>query len=85
MLMSAPRRTACSRARVDADEVEVVLVGGPLDLPVAHRYRRASRTETKIKIGHRAGYEHFERADDADAGTSLPLVFTWTTRTRVAE
>ena len=83
--MSAPRHAACPRARNDVDEVEVVLVGGPLDLPVAHRYQRAGRTDTKIKVGHRAGYEHFERVDDADAGSALPLVFTWTTRTRIAE
>ena len=83
--MRTPRQAACSRARTDANEVEVVLVGGPLDLPVAHRYRRAGRTDTKIKIGHRAGYEHFERVDDTDAGSALPLVFTWTTRTRIAE
>ena len=83
--MSAPHHAARSRTRTDADEVEVVLVGGPLDLPVAVRFRRAGRTDTKIKVGHRAGYEHFERVDDADAGSALPLVFTWTTRTRIAE
>jgi uncharacterized protein DUF5988 len=83
--MSATHHGAFARVRTDTGEVEVVLVGGPLDLPVAHRYGRASRTDTKIKISHRAGYEHFERVDDADAGSSLPLVFTWTTRTRIAE
>lgn len=83
--MSAPRHATFPRVRTDADELEAVLVGGPLDLPVAQRYRQVARTDTKIKICHRAGYEHFERVDDADPDSPLPLVFTWTTRTRIAE
>ena len=83
--MSAPRHAVYPRVRTNTDEVEVVLVGGPLDLPVAHRYRRAGRTDTKIKVCHRAGYEHFERVDEADTGSSPPVIFTWTTRTMIAE
>jgi len=82
--MSAP--SPASFPRTDTDKVEAVLVGGPLDLPTALRYRRASRADSKIKIVHRGGYEHFERVDGrTDADHRRPLVFEWTTRTKYAE
>jgi hypothetical protein len=84
--MSAPSHASYPRVHADADKVEAVLVGGPLDLPTALRYRRANRTDSKIKIVHRGGYEHFERVDaHADAAIPRPLVFEWTTRTKPAE
>jgi uncharacterized protein DUF5988 len=82
--MSAPGHSPVP-ASTDPDKVEAVLAGGPRDLPAALRHRRASRTDTKIKILHRGGYEHFERAEDRPDGEQRPLVFTWTTRTKPAE
>lgn len=64
--------------------VEVVLVGGPSDLPADVRTLRMHPGEYKIKIPHRGGYEHFELTD-GEPVTSAPLVLHWTTRTRVAE
>ena len=65
--------------------VDVVLVGGPLDLPDTLRSTRiaAAKRGTKIKIEHRSGYEHFEPA--ADAASSGPLVFQWAGSTKIAE
>ncbi|MFD0689612.1 DUF5988 family protein [Actinomadura fibrosa] len=64
---------------------DVVLVGGPVDLPEAARRTRARDGET-VKILHRGGYEHFER-DEQSGGPDpdAPRVFRWTMRTRIAE
>ncbi|MFI5916535.1 DUF5988 family protein [Dactylosporangium sp. NPDC051541] len=68
-----------------ADEiVHAVLEGGPVDIPAALRTVREPVADAKIKVPHYGGYEHFERATDADPAT-LPIVFRWTTRTKVAE
>jgi hypothetical protein len=80
--MSTPN---VSLSPADTDKVEAVLVGGPLDLPTALRYRRASRQDAKIKVVHRGGYEHFERVDDRASEHRRPLIFEWTTRTKYAE
>ncbi|WP_131741591.1 DUF5988 family protein [Actinomadura roseirufa] len=66
--------------------IDVVLVGGPDDLPDAARKRRAPGADQAIKVLHRGGYEHFQpddREGDPDAGA--PRVFRWTMRTRIAE
>jgi hypothetical protein len=36
-----------------------------------------------VKVEHYGGHEHFER-DDRTAGQN-PVVYRWTTRTRIAE
>ena len=64
------------------DTVEVSLAGGPLGIP-----RRLFATADqiaygKIKVPYLAGYEHFER-DLAESGQ--PGLFSWTTRTKIAE
>lgn len=66
------------------DVVDVVLEGGPADLPAELRTNHIDSTRTKIKVEHRGGYEHFER-DGPSASDSQPVVFRWTGRTRVAE
>ena len=63
--------------------VEVILEGGPSDLPADQRARRVAPETVKVKVPHYGGYEHFERARPADGAG--PLVFRWTGRTRVAE
>jgi hypothetical protein len=64
--------------------VDVVLVGGPADLPEAVRRTRARDGDT-IKIVHRDGYEHFEHDRRPGPDPDGPRVFRWTMRTRIAE
>ena len=59
--------------------VDVVLVGGPDDIPADARVQRVAGTSTKVKITHRNGYEHFER------DLSAPETFRWTMQTLMAE
>ncbi|ADU11335.1 DUF5988 family protein [Micromonospora aurantiaca] len=70
-------------ARDAAGVIDVVLEGGPADLPADLRSRRVSTAEKKIKILYYGGYEHFERGNAAAAVE--PVVFRWTGRTRIAE
>ncbi|MBL1097635.1 DUF5988 family protein [Streptomyces coffeae] len=67
----------------DDTEVDVVLEGGPDDLPRAHQAERSSLTSRKLKIQHRDGYEHFELIGTGDDFT--PATFRWTGRTKIAE
>jgi hypothetical protein len=66
----------------EAGPVEAVLEGGPAGLGADQRHLRLAAAVDKVKVPFCGGYEHFER-DDAVTGS--PLVFRWTTRTRVAE
>jgi hypothetical protein len=69
----------------DHEAVNAVLEGGPLDLPETARKRHTLLGEPIIKIMHRGGYEHFERVSDTPPpGDSDPVVYRWTTRTRIA-
>lgn len=61
--------------------IEVILEGGPDDLPRAHRTGQSTLTARKLKIQHRNGYEHFELVD----GDLVPVVFRWIMRTKIAE
>ena len=65
--------------------VEVRLVGGPADLPEAARSARvpAASARQRIKVAHRAGYEHFEPAAQDDGPG--PVVFRWIGFTKIAE
>ncbi|MFI7578750.1 DUF5988 family protein [Micromonospora sp. NPDC049497] len=74
-----------SPENVVENTIEAVLVGGPNDLPATVRTQRLPQDGQKIKIHHRGGYEHFEREIDDPAPSPDPVVFRWTTRTRVAE
>lgn len=70
----------------DEQTVNVILEGGPFDFPETERERQIAREETRIKIAHRGGYEHFERvAGTPTHGDVAPVVFRWTLRTRIAE
>lgn len=77
-MTSSPENVAVSM-------IEAVLVGGPNDLPATIRTQRLPRDGQKVKIHHRGGYEHFERDTTSSTPSPDPVVFRWTTRTRVAE
>jgi hypothetical protein len=64
------------------DAVEVNLEGGPNDIPRRLFASAAEIAYGKIKVPYLAGYEHFER-DPADGARSD--LFSWTTRTKIAE
>ncbi|WP_229397852.1 DUF5988 family protein [Micromonospora okii] len=78
---SAQARTISAEA---AGIIDVVLEGGPTNLPAELRSHRVSPVEHKIKVCHHGGYEHFERDAHGLAGDA-PVVFRWTGRTRIAE
>ena len=68
--------------------VEVLLVGGPADLPQTARTARvpAAHARQRIKVAHGAGYEHFEPATDGEGdGGPEPVVFRWIGFTKIAE
>ncbi|MEV0901804.1 DUF5988 family protein [Actinoplanes sp. NPDC049802] len=65
--------------------VDVVLEGGPDNLPTELRTVKVDPADEKVKVPHHGGYEHFERAADADSGNGGPVAFRWTMRTRIAE
>ncbi|MET7763196.1 DUF5988 family protein [Streptomyces sp. NPDC005336] len=67
----------------DGTPIEVVLEGGPDDLPRAYRAGRSTITAKKLKIQHRNGYEHFELVNES--GDITPAIFRWTMRTKIAE
>lgn len=76
---------AFGNALPGGQNVDVILEGGPIDLPQAMRLRQASADDQKIKVMYLGGYEHFELADEPREGSSARLVFRWTMRTRIAE
>jgi Family of unknown function (DUF5988) len=66
--------------------IDVVLEGGPLDLPTGARRRRAGTAEPTIKVAHRGGYEHFHRVGEPDGSSARrQVVYCWTSRTKMAE
>ncbi len=73
---------------IDQDEamVDVLLVGGPGDIPETQRTTKiaVSSLGRKIKLAHRTGYEHFEPLSAGPDGAG-PLVFHWTGSTKIAE
>ncbi|WP_243715377.1 DUF5988 family protein [Micromonospora sp. KC207] len=81
IVRSVPARTINGEA---AGIIDVVLEGGPANLPAELRSHRVSPVEHKIKVRHYGGYEHFER-DFAGIAGDVPVVFRWTGRTRIAE
>lgn len=63
---------------------EIVLLGGPCELPSTLLLDTAEAT--KIKIPHRGGYEHFEREMNGQVSARpMVLVYRWTQRTKIAE
>lgn len=70
---------------ISDDRIDAVLEGGPADIPSASRRHRVRPDHDRIKVPHRGGYEHFERAVDTGSGSAAPVVYRWVTRTRIAE
>jgi hypothetical protein len=68
-----------------------ILEGGPEEIPQKFRVLPNPQGEdTKVKVPHQGGYEHFERDEEfvrADSKTrSVTLiVYRWTSRTEIAE
>ncbi len=63
------------------EAVEVLLQGGPDSIPRTRLVTDDELLYGKIKVPYLAGYEHFERTP----GDGSPLLFAWTTRTKIAE
>ena len=61
--------------------VQAVLRGGPDDIPQALRAIHTEMDAPVIKIERLGGYEHFHRSDEV----SVPVVYNWLMRTRIAE
>jgi hypothetical protein len=66
------------------DMIDAVLEGAPATFPAELRQRRVAPSESKIKVPHYGGYDHFER-EMSDASGSASFVFRWTGRTHIAE
>ncbi|MEU4218204.1 DUF5988 family protein [Actinoplanes sp. NPDC026623] len=63
--------------------IDAILEGGPEDFPATERVRRVPAGDSKIKIRHGTGHEHFERRESGK--DEKHSVYAWTARTRVAE
>jgi hypothetical protein len=68
------------------DQIRVLLVGGPPDLPDAECVREVPDLGEPVKVAWRGGYEHFRYAGESRKlqDSRLP-VFAWCKRTRIAE
>ncbi|MDF5757182.1 DUF5988 family protein [Spongiactinospora sp. TRM90649] len=77
-----PTAPAADHAATLAGPVDVVLEGGPAHLPRSLSVEGEAAAYGRLKIANGAGYEHFERVADTDAGH---WVFRWIMRTRIAE
>ena len=65
----------------DPSTTEVFLEGGPDSIPRRLFVTLEQVAEGKVKVPHLAGYEHFVRKVTEDAA----YLFSWTTRTKIAE
>ncbi|MEU4626362.1 DUF5988 family protein [Actinoplanes sp. NPDC023801] len=61
---------------------EVQLVGGPQSIPRRIVVPVEEAAYGKVKVPYLAGYEHFVRAVHDDETSNL---FSWSTRTKIAE
>lgn len=66
-----------------AEFVDVELVGGPSGAPTRVAVPASAVADGKLKVQRSGGYDHYERAQSGDRG-QVP-VFTWSTRTKIAE
>lgn len=73
------------------DLIDVVLTGGPEDLPGTLSVPREMIADGKVKVRWHGGYEHYERPGNGTRervgstdGAEDP-VFVWTMRTKIAE
>jgi hypothetical protein len=82
----ATNPTTTSNAPGQGGVVDVVLVGGPEDIPCELRLPREHVAERALKLEWGAGYEHFECVDPAETmDRCVPLTFRWIARTKIAE
>jgi hypothetical protein len=73
--------------------ISVSLQGGPDAIPRIVQVQKSKLEDGKLKIEHLGGYEHFERTAGVpepdsvlrDADATLPEIFQWTLRTKIAE
>lgn len=67
--------------------LDAVLEGGPADILASERLRTVDAEESKVKLSHRGGYEHFDRTSEQLIGGdgTLRNVYRWVMRTQVAE
>jgi hypothetical protein len=66
------------------DFVDVLLEGGPADVPRKQQVLLDDETREKIKIPLLGGTEHFAVVGDPAADVN-PRLYRWTMRTRIAE
>src|SRR4051794_14934430 len=62
-------------------DTEVLLEGGPDDIPRRLFVTREQIADGKVKVPYLSGYEHFVRKITDDAAN----LFAWTTSTKIAE
>jgi Family of unknown function (DUF5988) len=66
--------------------LDVVLEGGPSDIPRRMQVSAASVDDGRLRIERLGGYEHFECVtDEPRAGGPDAMLFRWAYRTRAAE
>lgn len=63
--------------------VDVELVGGPAGGPTRLNVPLSAVAEGKLKVQRSGGYDHYVRAQPDDRDDVL--IFTWATRTKIAE
>jgi hypothetical protein len=68
----------------DSEPIDIVLKGGPSDIPESARTLKGTRAVRTVKLPRLGGYEHFE-AEDSGAATTTTVVYRWTRRTKIAE
>lgn len=66
-----------------AGMTDIVLEGGPADLPPTLRKTRVPASQDKIKLEFCGDYEHFERT--AALTADRRVIYRWVARTRIAE
>jgi hypothetical protein len=68
------------------DQIRVLLVGGPRNLPGSDSVWEVESLAESIKVAKGSGYEHFRYSGESRDlhGAELP-VFEWCDRTKIAE
>lgn len=67
----------------DDQLIDIVLEGGPDELPTRMRVPVDDDTRDRIKLPHWGGHEHFRLV--AEPECTEPRVYRWSMRTRIAE
>jgi hypothetical protein len=66
--------------------IDVILEGGPADMPREMRLPRSRLASSVLKIQRWGGYEHFECVDEkCYPDNHVSMNFRWTFRTKIAE